>query len=321
MREAAFFDLDKTVIAKASIMAFGGPFYREGLISRSTVVRGLWSQLVFLRLGASDEKLTQIRESVLSLTKGWEQHRVRQIVAEAIDRVVEPITYVEALELIDQHRAAGRRIYLISASPAEIVEPLGRFLGVDESLASRARIDTDGRYTGEMDLYAYGPQKAALIRSVATRDGIDLGASYAYSDSYTDLPMLELVGHPVAVNPDRVLLRLARERGWEVREFVRPVRLRDRMPAPTRQVTAATGIAVALAAGGLGARWWWKHAAATGPVAGRAGSGAAAVRPGQPPGRSQPTLSLRAAKVASPTRTRRSRSFFMGLEPTGTATA
>ena len=99
--EAAFFDLDKTVIAKASLMAFGRPFYREGLISRSTVMRGLWTQLIYLHLGASDQKLTRVRESVLSLTKGWEQHRVRQIVADALERVVEPITYVEALELID----------------------------------------------------------------------------------------------------------------------------------------------------------------------------------------------------------------------------
>jgi HAD superfamily hydrolase (TIGR01490 family) len=250
--EAAFFDLDKTVIAKASMMAFGRPFYREGLISRSTVVRGLWTQLIYLHLGASDQKLTRIRESVLSLTKGWEQIRVRQIVAEALERVVEPITYVEALDLIDSHRAAGRRIYLISASPAEIVEPLGRFFGVDESLASQARIDPEGRYTGEMDVYAYGPYKADLIREVAQRDGVDLEASYAYSDSYTDLPMLEAVGHPVAVNPDRVLLRLATERGWEVRSFALPVRLRDRVPAPPGRPTAVAGAsAAALAAGVL----------------------------------------------------------------------
>jgi HAD superfamily hydrolase (TIGR01490 family) len=248
--EAAFFDLDKTVIARASMMAFGRPFYREGLISRSTVVRGLWTQLIYLHLGASDEKLSRVRESVLSLTKGWEQHRVRQVVAEALERVVGPITYAEALELIDTHRAAGRRIYLISASPAEIVEPLGRFLGVDESLASHARIDTDGRYTGEMDVYAYGPYKADLIREVARRDGVDLEASYAYSDSYTDLPMLEAVGHPVAVNPDRVLLRLAKERRWEIRYFVQPVRLRDRVPAPPGRATAVAGAgAVALVAG------------------------------------------------------------------------
>src|SRR6516165_5180986 len=210
--EAAFFDLDKTVISKRSL------------------ARGAWAQLIYLHLGASEEKLARIRESVLALTRGWEQSRVREIVAETLEAVVEPITYAEALELIDQHKAAGRRVYIISASPIEIVEPLARFLGVDEALASRPRIDDDGRYTGEMDVYAYGPYKAELIQEVARRDGVALDRSYAYSDSYTDLPMLEVVGHPVVVNPDRPLYKTAKDRGWEIREFVRPVRLRDRVP-------------------------------------------------------------------------------------------
>ena len=246
--EAAFFDLDKTVIAKASMMAFGGHFYRKGLISRRSLLKGLWAQLIYMHLGASEEKLTRIREATLALTRGWLQADVRQIVAETLEGVVEPIIYAEALDLIELHRAAGRRVYIISASPAEIVEPLGRFLGVEEVIASRARIDADGRYTGEMEVYAYGPYKAELIRQVAGRDGVDLSESYAYSDSYTDLPMLDVVGHPIVVNPDRVLAKVARERNWEARQFVRPVRLRDRVPAPPARATAAAGVSVALAA-------------------------------------------------------------------------
>jgi HAD superfamily hydrolase (TIGR01490 family) len=257
--EAAFFDLDKTVIAKASMMAFGRPFYRAGLLSRRAIVRGVWAQLIYMHLGASEEKLARIRESVLALTKGWEQRRIQQIVSETLDDIVEPITYVEALELIDEHRAAGRRVYIISASPAEIVEPLGRFLGADESLASHARVGPDGRYTGEMDVYAYGPYKADLIREVATRDGVDLSQSYAYSDSYTDLPMLETVGHPVVVNPDRVLQKVARERDWEILQFVRPVRLRDRMPVSPGRATAAASLSAAIAAGAL-VMWRLRHA-------------------------------------------------------------
>src|ERR1700730_10519399 len=256
--EAAFFDLDKTVIAKASMMAFGRPFYREGLIGRRTIVRGIYAQLIYLHLGASEQKLARIRESVLTLTKGWEQARVREIVAQTLSDVVEPIIYGEALELIDEHRAAGRRVYIISASPTEIVEPLGRFLGVDRVIASRARIDGTSRYTGEMEVYAYGPYKADLIREVAQRDGIDLSESYAYSDSYTDLPMLEVVGHPVVVNPDRVLLKVAREHDWEVRQFVRPVRLRDRVPVPPPRGTAALGVSAALA-GGAVVLWRLRH--------------------------------------------------------------
>ena len=243
--EAAFFDLDKTVIARASMAAFGHHFYRGGLISRTTVVRVMATQLVYLHLGASEQKLDRIRESVLRMTRGWDQSEVSRIVRETLDDVVEPIIYAEALELLEQHQAAGRRVYIVSASPEEIVAPLAEYLGVDGVIASRAVVDLDGRYTGEMDFYAYGPFKAQAMRDVAGREGIDLEDSFAYSDSYTDVPMLEAVGHPVAVNPDRVLARLARDRGWEVRQFSRPVRLRDRVPVPNLPTAAAlTGVAL-----------------------------------------------------------------------------
>jgi HAD superfamily hydrolase (TIGR01490 family) len=258
--EAAFFDLDKTVIAKASMVAYARPFYNEGLISRRHIVRALWGQLVFMHLGASEQKLARIRESVLRLTRGWEQDRVRRIVRETLESVVEPIIYAEAQELITAHQAAGRRVYLISASPSEIVEPLGEYLGVDKVVASQAHIDEEGRYTGSMAFYAYGPYKAEAIRELAEREGIDLAASYAYSDSYTDVPMLETVGHPVVVNPDRVLRKLADERGWEVRTFVQPVPLRTRrMPMPSARGGATAAAAGALVtAGAVGALWWWR---------------------------------------------------------------
>jgi len=200
--EAAFFDLDKTVIAKASMVAFGRPLYRQGLISRRLLVRALYGQLVYMHLGANEAKLDRMRQSVLTLTKGWEQARVSSIVREALTDVVEPIIYREALDLIEEHRAAGRKVFIVSASPEEIVAPLGEFLGVDAAIASRARVE-DGRYTGEMELYAYGPHKAVAMRRVAAEENIDLLRSWAYSDSATDIPMLETVGNPVAVNPDR----------------------------------------------------------------------------------------------------------------------
>ena len=252
---AAFFDLDKTVIARASMVAFGGPFRRHGLLSRRLLLRALWGQLVYLQLGADEEKLVRMRDSVLALTKGWEQARISAIVRETLEEVVEPITFAEALALIDEHRAAGRKVFIVSASPEEIVTPLSRHLGADEAIASRAKLDGEGRYTGEMEFYAYGPAKAEAMQRVAAEEGIDLDASYAYSDSATDLPMLEVVGHPVAVNPDRELARVARERAWEVRQFVQPVRLRDRVPVPPA-APAAVGGGV-LAATAAGALWWW----------------------------------------------------------------
>jgi phosphoserine phosphatase len=180
---------------------------------------------------------------------------VARIVRETLDDVVEPIIYAEALELIEQHQAEGRRTYIVSASPEEIVQPLAEYLGVDGAIASRAVVDLDGRYTGEMAFYAYGPFKAEAIDNLAMFEGIDLAASYAYSDSYTDVPMLEVVGHPVAVNPDRVLARLARERGWEIRQFTRPVRLRDRVPVPNLPAAATVG-GVALAVTGAAFLAW-----------------------------------------------------------------
>src|SRR5688572_10135997 len=114
------------------MVAFGRPFMAEGLISRRTVLRALYGQLVYMHMGASEEKLERMRESVLALTRGWDQARIREIVRETLEEIVEPIIYAEALELIDEHRAAGRRIFIVSASPEEIVAPLGKFLGVDE---------------------------------------------------------------------------------------------------------------------------------------------------------------------------------------------
>jgi HAD superfamily hydrolase (TIGR01490 family) len=256
--EAAFFDLDKTVIAKASMVAFGRPLLQAGMISRPLLLRALWSQLVFQTLGADEERMRKFRESALRVTKGWDQARISALVSEALADVIEPIVYDEAVELINEHRRAGRRVFLISASPEEIVAPLARYLGVDDAIASRARIDADGRYTGDVEFYSYGPFKAEAMREVAERDGIDLARSFAYSDSITDLPMLEVVGHPVVVNPDRDLARIARERRWEVQVFRIGVPLRERVPMPPPR-TAALAVGAAAMAGALTASavWWW----------------------------------------------------------------
>ncbi len=247
---AAFFDLDKTVIAKASMVAFGGPLYRAGLLSRWLLLRALYGQLVYLWLGADEARLARMRNAALALTKGWDHAHISAIVAETLDEVIEPIVYEEALQLIRHHRDEGHLVVLISASPEEIVAPLGSYLGADVVIATRAKLDGDGRYSGELEFYSYGPAKAVAMAELAEERGLDLAACYAYSDSITDVPMLEAVGHPVAVNPDRGLLRTARARDWEVRRFVRPVRLRDRvsMPRPAATAAAGGGLATIIAA-------------------------------------------------------------------------
>ncbi len=274
---AAFFDLDKTVIARASIMAFARDFQREGLLTRRTMAKGLWTHLVYVHIGASSRKLDRIRRSVLTVTRGWDQARVREIVAGRLVAAIDPITYAEAVDLIGEHRRAGRRIYLVSAAPAEIVEPLAEHLGADEAVASIARVDLEGCYTGEMERYAYGREKARLIEELAARDGVNLAASHAYSDSATDLPMLEAVGHPVAVNPDRALRRVARQRGWEIRRFERTLtqEIFDETVGPV-PVPAAVLLAVDETAPGLAAVSWARWGSAAAAVAAAAG-GAGAV--------------------------------------------
>ena len=192
--EAAFFDLDKTVIDRASIAAFGRPFMKGGLINRRLVARAAVSQLIYLYFGADEDRLVRVRESMLALTKGWDRAQVRQIVRETMLQTIEPIMYAEALELMELHRAAGHRVYLVSASPEEIVLPLADLLGVDGAICSRGEVDEQGRYTGRMAFYAYGEAKAFAMHELAERTGLDLSASSAYSDSATDLPMLEAVG-------------------------------------------------------------------------------------------------------------------------------
>jgi HAD superfamily hydrolase (TIGR01490 family) len=217
--DAAFFDLDKTVIARSSMMAFARPFRRAGLVNRRALLRGAATQYLYVRRGAGPKQLARIQRSVLAVTAGWDQAQVSRIVAEHLANAVDPIIYTDAVRVIAAHRQAGRRIFLVSAAPEEIVEPIGRRLGVDETIASRACIDEQGCFAGTLERYAYGAAKAALMGEAARQHGIDLAASWAYSDSVTDAPMLEIVGHPVAVNPDRALRDLARRQGWDVMRF------------------------------------------------------------------------------------------------------
>ncbi len=253
--EAAFFDLDKTVIARASMVAFGRPLYRAGLVSRWLVLRALWGQLVYLQLGHDEAQMERSRAAVLRLTKGWDQAKVSAVVRDALDEVIEPIVYAEALALIRSHREAGRKVFIVSASPLEVVAPLAAYLEVDDAIATRARVDEQGRYTGEVDFSSHGANKVIAMGELVERHGIDLAGSWAYSDSVTDLPMLGAVGHPVAVNPDRELRRVAVAREWEIVTFALEVPLR-RVPLPSAGQTIAgaaglTGIGAGLAA------WWW----------------------------------------------------------------
>ncbi len=252
MTEAAFFDLDKTVIAKSSTLAFGRPLYKAGMLGRRSLLKAAIAQLFYMTFGADHGQMEKVREGMLALTRGWHRDEIEELVEEALDDVVAPLVYAEALFLIDDHLRKGRRVFIISASPLEIVRPLAHYIGVDEVIATRPKVDEDGRYTGILEFYAYGEAKAEEVQRLAAAEGIALEQSYAYSDSGTDLPLLRAVGHPVVVNPDKELRRVAEDEGWPTLEFQRKVSLRTRLARPVPIISGATltlalGALVALA--------------------------------------------------------------------------
>jgi HAD superfamily hydrolase (TIGR01490 family) len=219
------------------------------------VLKSSYAQFVYLLQGADDEQMDRMREYLKTLCAGWPVQQVRDIVAETLHELIDPLVYAEAVALFDEHHAAGRDVVLVSSSGEEVVGPIGDMLGADSVVATRMVV-VDGRYTGEIEFYAYGEGKAVALRTLADEHGYDLARCYAYSDSATDLPMLEAVGHPHAVNPDRALRRAATERGWPVLDFRRPVRARERFrPLPTPPGPPSAYVAV-LAGMGFGLVWW-----------------------------------------------------------------
>jgi len=257
-RSAAFFDLDKTIIARSSTFAFSKPFYAGGLITRSAVLRSAYAHFLFLFGGADHDQMERLRAYLSDLVTGWDVQQVRDIVAETLEELIQPLVFREATALIAEHHAAGRDVVIVSSSGAEVVEPIGAMLGADRVVATRMVVDA-GRYTGEIEFYAYGENKAAAIRELAERAGYDLADCFAYSDSMTDLPMLAEVGHPTAVNPDRSLRREAAARGWPVVDFSHPVRLRERMAGQVQRMPSPRppAVAVAVSAGAATAGLIW----------------------------------------------------------------
>ncbi len=252
IRTAAFFDLDKTVLAKSSTLAFSKPFFSQGLINRRAVLKSTYAQFLFLMSGADHDQMDRMRSYITNMCTGWDVEQVKSIVGETLHDIVDPLVFAEAAVLIADHKLCGRDVVIVSASGEEIVGPIARALGATHAMATRMVVE-DGRYTGEIEFYCYGEGKAEAIRALAAREGYALQHCYAYSDSITDLPMLETVGHPTVVNPDRALRKEAGTRGWPVRSFSKPVSLRDRIPAPSTAAvatSAAVGMS-ALAAGAL----------------------------------------------------------------------
>lgn len=218
---AAFLDLDKTLISTSCTLAFGRPFLRGGLISRTDALAAAYAQMRYRASGLSAEQLDRMRDRICARCQGWDVADVQEIVEQHLPSILPAILYPDATNLIESHRRAGHEIVIVSSSGQELVAPIGAMLGADRVIATRLTV-TDGRYSGDIDFYAVGAQKVTAIRAAAAGAGYDLAECYAYSDSVIDVPMLEAVGHPWAVNPDRRLRRIARERNWPVLRFRLP---------------------------------------------------------------------------------------------------
>ncbi len=218
MAAAAFFDLDRTLLRRSSALALARPFRRHGLITRRQLATAAAWQLAFVLRGASHKAVRRAAADGLVILRGFTPEAMDRLVADALEPVLRPLVYAEPLALVEQHRARGEAVFIVSATLQEIVQAIADDLGFDGALGTVCEV-RDGVYTGRALRPLYGENKANAVRELAASRGYDLAECTAYSDSHTDVALLEAVGHPVAVNPDRGLRRVARERDWPVLEF------------------------------------------------------------------------------------------------------
>jgi HAD superfamily hydrolase (TIGR01490 family) len=240
---AAFFDLDRTLMEGSSAFQFGRVAFKAGLMSRRQLVSDAWANVRFRLRGSTDADTHALRDRISASLAGTRVRDLERLGAGVLAGVL-PRVYPQMLAVAHEHQDAGRRAYITTAASNDLAELLAHVLALDGGIGSQFSEVVDGVYTGEpAGLFIYGGEKARAIEQLAAREGIELGSSYAYSDSSSDLPMLRIVGHPVAVNPDRELLRVARENGWEMLRF-------DRLGR--RLKTGGVGLFAAAVAGGVG---------------------------------------------------------------------
>ncbi|HWE12834.1 MAG TPA: HAD family hydrolase [Solirubrobacteraceae bacterium] len=253
---AAFFDLDKTLMQGSSAFQFGRAAYRAGLLGRRQLLADAVANLQFRLRGATDADSVALRERIAASLEGTRVVDLERLGANVLALIL-PRVYPQMLALAHEHQDAGRRAYIVTAASQELADILAQVMALDGGIGSQISEVRDGVFTGKpTGVFVYRTGKAQAIQQLAARDGIDLEASFAYSDSESDLPMLEAVGHPVAVNPDLALLRIARDRGWDVLRF-------DRLG---RRLKTAAALGAAAGAGGIGsmvvARRWRPNGAA-----------------------------------------------------------
>ena len=219
-RGAAFFDLDKTLIEGSSAIHFGRAAYRAGMVSRRQIASDAWANIRFRLNGSTDEGTEELKQRILDAIAGWRVVDLARLGPDVLAGIL-PLLYRDMLDEAYSHQDAGRPVFIVTAASQELADTLAAVLVLDGGVGMRSEV-RDGVYTGRAaGPFTYREGKAAAIRELAAERGIDLAESYAYSDSESDLPMLRAVGHPVVVNPDAELARVARVEGWRVMRFDR----------------------------------------------------------------------------------------------------
>jgi HAD superfamily hydrolase (TIGR01490 family) len=220
-RAAAFFDLDKTLMAGSSGMQFARVATRQGIVGRRQLARWAVEHLRYRLRGTTDERTTDVLRVARELISGVPAVKIARMGPEVMADIL-PRVYPQMLAEVHAHQDAGRPTFIVSAAGNEIVESLAQVLGMEGGIGTSYEVDAEGNFTGRFEgPFVYGPGKVEAMESFAAAHGIDLGASYAYSDSLSDLPMLRAVGNPVAVNPDPPLAAIAKDEGWQVLRFER----------------------------------------------------------------------------------------------------
>jgi len=220
-RAAAFFDLDKTLMAGSSGMQFARVAARQGVVSRRQLASWAVEHMRYRLRGTTDERTAEVLRVARELISGVPAKSIDRMGPEVMAAIL-PRVYPQMLDEVYSHQDAGRATFIVSAAGNGVVESLAAVLGMDGGIGTRYEVDPEGNFTGRFEgPFVYGPGKVEAMEAFAIEHGIDLAASYAYSDSLSDLPMLRAVGHPVVVNPDPPLAEIAREEGWQSMRFER----------------------------------------------------------------------------------------------------
>jgi HAD superfamily hydrolase (TIGR01490 family) len=220
-RAAAFFDLDKTLMAGSSGMPFARVAMRHGIVGRRLLAGWGIEHLRYRLRGTTDERTSEVLRQARELISGVRARDVERMTPEVMAAIL-PRVYPQMLEEVYAHQDAGRPTFIVSAAGNDVVSSLAAVLGMEGGIGTRYEVDGEGNFTGRLDgPFVYGKGKVEAMKAFAAAHEIDLDASYAYSDSLSDLPMLRAVGTPVAVNPDPPLAEIARAEGWQTLRFER----------------------------------------------------------------------------------------------------